>query len=182
MSASHLLGLQGPQQTPASRTSSKLEFLTVCCCCVPTPGGPNLNHKSVCVHTYVPMSDEKVGSLQGLILWEIYWGFDQQSQVDQESEGLLWPKKKLMLRLLESHVKTFRVDIPFSLAVLQSSLLVPNRSELDRVRSQALAHQIKRVVATQASAATKVCFKDIWTWACHWKLFERGVGKCLIEK
>jgi len=68
-----------------------------------------------------------------------------------------------MLRLLESHVKTFRVDIPFSLAVLQSSLLVPNRSELDRVRSQALAHQIKRVVATQASAATKVCFKDIWT-------------------
>ena len=82
----------------------------------------------------------------------------------------------------KTHVKTFRVDIPFSFAVLQSSLLVPNRSELDRVRSQALAHQIKRVVATQASAATKVCFKDIWTWACHWKLFERGVGKCLIEK
>ena len=47
------------------------------------------------------MSDEKVGGLQDLILWEICQGYDQQSQVDQELEGLLWPKKKLMLRLLE---------------------------------------------------------------------------------
>ena len=50
---------------------------------------------------YVPMSDEIVGSLQDLILWEICQGYDQQSQVDQELEGLLWPKKKRMLRLLE---------------------------------------------------------------------------------
>ena len=42
-----------------------------------------------------------VGSLQDLILWEIWQGYDQQSQVDQVLEGLLWPKKKLMLRLLE---------------------------------------------------------------------------------
>ena len=47
------------------------------------------------------MSDEKVGGLQDLILWEICQGYDQQSQVDQVLEGLLWPKKKLMLRLLE---------------------------------------------------------------------------------
>ena len=61
----------------------------------------NLDHKSDRVHTYVPMFDEKVGSLQDLILWEICQGYDQQSQVDQELAGLLWPKKKLMLRHLE---------------------------------------------------------------------------------
>jgi hypothetical protein len=89
--ASHLLGLQGPQQTPACRISSKLEYLTVCCCCVPTP-----ITKVSCVHTNVPTSDEKVGSLQDLILWEICQGYDQQSQ-DKELQGLLWPKKKLMM-------------------------------------------------------------------------------------
>ena len=94
----------GPQQTPACRISSKLEYLTVCCCCVPTPGGPNLNHKSVCVHAYVPMSDEIVASLQDLILWEICQGEDQQSGIRGSS-----------LTQEKTHVKTFRVDIPFSL-------------------------------------------------------------------
>ena len=59
--ASHLLGLQGPQQTPACKASSKLEYLNVCCC-APTPGGSNLNHKGVRVHTCVPAFDAKVGT------------------------------------------------------------------------------------------------------------------------
>ena len=57
------------------------------------------------------MSDEKVGSLQDLILWEFCQGYDQQPQVDQELEGLLWPKKKLMLRLSEwTYLSAWSVD------------------------------------------------------------------------
>ena len=46
---------------------------------------------------------------------------------------------------------------------LQFSLLVPDRSELGKVGSQALALEIKRVVTTQTSAAAEVCCKDTWT-------------------
>ena len=80
--ASHLLGLQGPQQTPASRTSWKRKYLNVSCCAL-TPCGLNLNHYlgPVCVHsTYVPMFD--------LILWEIRQGY-HQPQLAQDLEGLL---------------------------------------------------------------------------------------------
>ena len=124
--ASHLLGLQGPQQTPACKASSKLEYLNVCCC-APTPGGSNLNHKGVRVHTCVPAFDAKVGTACKA------WFFGEICQVYEWPATTLWlgVRGSSLTQEKKTHVKTVRVDIPFSLVWL--SLIY--RSELFRQTS-----------------------------------------------
>ena len=110
--ASHLLGLQGPQQTPACKASSKLEYLNVCCC-APTPGGSNLNHKGVRVHTCVPVFDAKVGTACKA------WFFGEICQVYEWPATTLWlGVRGSSLTQEKTRVEIFRVDIPFSLVWL----------------------------------------------------------------
>ena len=122
----------------------------------------------VCVCTYVWCKSR--GSKQDSILWEI------SPQVNQDLEGLLWPKKKLMLRLLESHVKTFRVDIPFSLAVLQSSLLVPNSSCPSNQTSCSNTSICSHKSMLQGHMDLSLSLKTIWKGCgqmSHWEI-EKG--------
>ena len=90
MSASHLLGLQGPQQTPACRTSSKRKYLNVSCCALTPCGIQSKLLKSqwtyvctrVCqalVCTYVWCKSR--GSKQDSNLWEICQGYEMPPSV-----------------------------------------------------------------------------------------------------